>query len=201
MSRRSRTRRSGPFRDRSSIRSGRQPTNAGTFGAAGLPARSGGNLPVRVSGQLLVRLLFPRPICAPFGASRARVELRSREPLRRLPLHRSDPYPLLLRAAQKVDADRTVDLLRVEGAQEVADAGHRLAVERDDEVAGQQSRMGRGPRLVDAEETRAGRLLDAEPERNAARNGHVRRADADIGAPHPPMPGDLAGDKTGGVGG
>jgi hypothetical protein len=53
-------------------------------------------------------------MCAPFGASRARVES---EPLRRLPLHRSDPYPLLLRAAQKVDAekiDRTisVDFLR-----------------------------------------------------------------------------------------
>src|ERR1700678_846847 len=120
-------------------------------------------------GNSLFGLLFPRPICPPFGASRARVQSQSREPLRRLPLHRSDPYPLLLRAAQKVDADRTVDLLRVEGAQEVADAGHRLAVERDDEVARQQPRMGRRPRLVDIEKTRASRLLEAEPERNAAR--------------------------------
>ena len=52
-------------------------------------------------------------------------------------LHRSDPYPELLRPAQKIDADGAVDLVGVERAHEVADARHRLAVEGDDQIAGQ----------------------------------------------------------------
>ena len=125
----------------------------------------------------------------------ASLSLRDRR-LGRLSLHRSDPHPLSLRAAQKVDADRAVDLLRVQRLQEVADAGHRLAVERDDEIAGQQPRLRGRPRLLDAEQARAIGLLEAESERDAARNRRRRGGDADIGPPHAPAPGDLAGDKS-----
>ena len=58
-----------------------------------------------------------------------------------------------------------------------------------------------GPGLVDGEEPRAGRLFDAESERDAARDRGRCSADPDIGPPHPPVPGDLAGDEARGVGG
>ena len=56
-------------------------------------------------------------------------------------------------------------------------------------------------RLIDAEETRAGRLLQPKSQRDAARDRRGRRADADIGAPHPAVARDFAGDEIGGVGG
>src|ERR1700733_1832462 len=114
-------------------------------------------------------------------------------------LHRSDPQPELLRSAQKIDADCAVDLVSVERAHEVADARHRFAVEGDDQVARQQTRLRGRPGLVNAEEPRPGGLLERESERDAAWNRERCSADPDIGSPHAPVPGDLTGDETRGV--
>src|ERR1700727_3854573 len=114
-------------------------------------------------------------------------------------LHRSDPQPELLRSAQKIDADCAVDLVSVERAHEVAAARYRLAVEGDDQVACQQTRLRGRPGLVDAEEPRPGRLLNRKSESDAAWNRERCSPDPDIGPPHPPVPGDLAGDETRGV--
>ena len=48
-----------------------------------------------------------------------------------------------------------------------------LAVERDDHIAGQQPGLSGRPGLLDAEDARAGRLLEAEPQRDAARDRRV----------------------------
>ena len=85
-------------------------------------------------------------------------------------LDRADPDPLLLGAAQEIDADGAVDLVGVERAQEFADALHRPAVERDDDVAGEQARLRGGPGLVDGDQPRAGRLVEAEAERDPPRD-------------------------------
>ena len=84
---------------------------------------------------------------------------------------------------------------------QVGDAGHRLVVERDDEIARQQTGVRGGAALVDAEEPRAARLIQPQAQRDAARDRRRRRADADIGAAHAPVTRDLAGDEMGGVGG
>ena len=116
-------------------------------------------------------------------------------------LDRSDPHPEPLRTAQDVDGDGAVDLFGVERPQEFGDARHRLAVEADDDVAGQKTRMRGRSRLIDAEEPRPSRLFELEPQRDPARDRRRRGPDADIGAPHPAVSRDLARDEIGGVGG
>ncbi len=87
-------------------------------------------------------------------------------------LARGDPQAQLLGAAQEVDAHRAGDLVGVEQAHQFADAGDRLAVERDDEVAGQQAALRRRARLVDVDDARALRLVEAKPQRDPARDRH-----------------------------
>ena len=132
---------------------------------------------------------LPGPLVKPKVAEHAEGVTRHNAgvtPLNQLPLaatrralHRSDPQPQLLRPAQEIDADGAVDLVGVERAHEVADARHRLAVEGDDQVARQQPRLRRRPRLVDGEKPRARGLFEAEP---AARSGAESRV---VAAPTP----------------
>ena len=64
---------------------------------------------------------------------------------------------------------------------------------------GQQPRLRGRPSLIDGEKPRPGGLFEIESERDAAWNRERCGADPDIGSPHAPVPGDLAGDEARGV--
>ena len=77
-------------------------------------------------------------------------------------LHRSDPQSAPLGPAQEVDAYGAIDLFCVEPPHQVGDAGHRLVVERNDDIAAEQTGLSRRAALVDLDKLGPGRLYEPE---------------------------------------
>ena len=93
------------------------------------------------------------------------------------------------RAARRKSLSSQVapDAARIEQALQAVDAVHRLAVERNDPVAGGDAGAGRGTSRRDVDHVHRAGARQIEMTHDARRDAHVRAGHADVSAAHPSM--------------